>query len=124
MPFRYGIATMTDGPVLFLRLETEIEGRRQSGVASDLLPPKWFTKVPTKPIEDEITEMLRVIGHAGDLAAGRTGTSSFVLWRELYEDQLAWAHSEKLPPLLANFGVSFVERALIDATGRALGQTF
>src|SRR5437868_6023967 len=47
MPFRYGIASMTALPHLFVRLEVEVGGRAQVGLASEGLPPKWFTKDPT-----------------------------------------------------------------------------
>ncbi len=121
MPFRYGIATMTDVPQLVARLTFEIEGKAQRGLAADLLPPKWFTKDPARGLAEEIEEMLRVIRAAVRHAQGlRTGTA-FDFWRELYAAQSAWAAAENLPPLLANFGTSFVERALIHALCRASG---
>ncbi|SVB00750.1 uncharacterized protein METZ01_LOCUS153604, partial [marine metagenome] len=64
MPFKYGIATMSEVPMVFVRLKTEIDGRPSSGIASDLLPPKWFTKVPDDPLHKEIADMLRVIRRA------------------------------------------------------------
>jgi hypothetical protein len=124
MPFRYGIATMTDGPLLFLRLRLRVGGEEALGISSDLLPPKWFTKIPDKPIAEEIEEMLRVIRRAGRSSVGLCGDSTFALWQELYARQSAWAKAEDIPPLLANFGVSLVERALIEAVARSTGQTF
>jgi L-alanine-DL-glutamate epimerase-like enolase superfamily enzyme len=50
--------------------------------------------------------------------------SVFELWRQLYDAQAAWAASRALPPLLANFGVSLIERAVIDAVCRAAGRPF
>lgn len=123
MPFRYGIATLTDGPVVFVRLVVRVDGREAVGIASDLLPPKWFTKVPGRAVEEEIEEMLVVIRHACDLAVGREAAGAFELWRGLYEAQKAWAGAQALPPLLANFGVSLVERALIEAVARATGES-
>ena len=38
MPFRYGIATFTSLPHLFLRVECEVDGQKQTGVAADSLP--------------------------------------------------------------------------------------
>jgi L-alanine-DL-glutamate epimerase-like enolase superfamily enzyme len=125
MPFRYGIATMTDGPVLFVRLEVEMDdGVVAAGVASDLLPPKWFTKIPAKSIGEEIQEMLRVIEHARDRSVGLRGPTAFVIWEQLYSAQTIWAAQQGIPPLLANFGVSLVERALLDATARASRASF
>ena len=124
MPFRYGIATMTEGPVIFVRIQAEANGRTWTGISSDLLPAKWFTKDPGRPIAEEIDEMLRVIQHAGSIAVGLAGENSFEIWRHLYDAQMSWAATESLPPLLANFGVSLVERALIEATAKATGQRF
>jgi hypothetical protein len=52
------------------------------------------------------------------------GDSCYGIWRELYNRQLAWGDQQRLPPLLANFGVTLVERALIEAVCRARGQHF
>ena len=77
MPFRYGIASMTALPHLFLRLEATIDAQPVVGIASEGLPPKWFTKDPARPIEAEVGEMLRAIEHAAR-AARAVGLDSFV----------------------------------------------
>lgn len=123
MPFRYGIATMTEVPQVTLRLTFEIDGATHTGLAADNLPPKWFTKDPQRLLEDEVAEMLRVIRAAVAHARAIRAATPFAFWRELYDAQAAWAAAEKLPPLLSNFGTSFVERALIHAVCRARGAT-
>lgn len=123
MPFRYGIATMTEVPQVILRLTFEIDGATHTGLAADNLPPKWFTKDPKRLLEDEVAEMLRVIRAAVAHARAIRAATPFAFWRELYDTQAAWAAAEKLPPLLSNFGTSFVERALIHAVCRARGAT-
>ena len=85
MPFKYGIATMTRAPHAFVRLEVNVEGRAAEGVAADHLPPKWFTKDPTRAIDDEVAEMLRVIDHAVRTAHGLQAESVFDAWRELFD---------------------------------------
>ena len=125
MPFRFGISTMTFCPHLFLRVELSIDGQRVSGVAADHLPPKWFTKNPQTPFKDDVADMLRVIRHAGEAAKEITGAASpFALWQRLYARQAAWIEQEKLPPLLGFFGVTLVERAMLDAYCRATGVPF
>jgi hypothetical protein len=124
MPFRYGIATMTRTPHVFVRLEVEVAGRPAVGLAADHLPPKWFTKDPAQPIAAEVAEMLRVIEHALDVAAGVRAESPFAAWRQLFDAQAAWGEAEKLPPLLTHFGTSLVERALIEAVCRSAGRPF
>src|SRR5262245_609257 len=124
MPFRYGIATMTEGPVVFAHLRMEVDGTVVSGVSSDLLPPKWFTKVPTKPIKEELAEMLLVIRRAGDAVVGMRDKTPFGLWLKLHHRQQSWGEARGIPPLLSNFGVSLIERALLDGYCRVQGQSF
>ena len=45
-PFRYGIASMTELPHLFVVLHASLDGVACAGLASEGLPPKWFTKDP------------------------------------------------------------------------------
>ena len=124
MPFKYGIATMTETPHVFVRLAVEVDGQQAAGIAADHLPPKWFTKDPAKAIDVEVAEMLRVIQRAMDVSAGIAAESAFAAWQQLYRHQDEWGRQEKLPPLLVHFGTSLVERALIEAVCRAAGRPF
>lgn len=124
MPFRYGIATVTELPHAFVRVTIEIDGRTVTGVAADHLAPKWFTKDPATTPEEDIAGMARVIRRAMETARGLTGATPWAIWRELYARQADWGASENLAPLLTNFGVSLVERAMIDAFCRAKGRPF
>lgn len=125
MPFRYGIASMTVCPHLFARVELEMGGRVQRGIAADHLPPKWFTKNPQTPYADDVRDMIAVIRSAFDFAAGAEPAESvFDLWAGVYAQQKAWATERGFPPLLWNFGVSLVERATIDAFCRGTRTTF
>src|SRR5215207_1877636 len=109
MPFRYGIATLTGLPHLFVRVEAEIDGVACVGVAADGLAPKWFTKNPATSAEYDIAEMLRVITAACAFAreAGAAPTV-FELWQRIYAEQQEWGRAQGYPPLLAGFGVSLV----------------
>jgi len=124
LPFRYGIATMTVLPHVFLRLTFEIDGRAQIGVTADHLPPKWFTKDPTRSLAEEVDDMLAVIRQAVVQARAVRAATPFAFWRELYAAQSDWAAQNQIAPLLANFGVAFVEKALLDSFCRATGQPF
>jgi hypothetical protein len=115
MPFRYGIATMTEVPHVFLRLTFDFDGTPATGVSADHLPPKWFTKDPKRALDEEIEEMLLVLRTAVVNARQLSAATPFAFWRELYAAQAAWGVTNKIPPLLAQFGVTLVERALIDA---------
>lgn len=125
IPFRFGITTMTAMPHLFLQVVLEIDGRRESGVAADHLPPKWFTKNPDTTYTADVTEMLQVIDTACDVArAAPKADTLFDLWFSIYQGMAAWGGGWGKPPLLTHFGTSLVERALIDAFCRAEGTTF
>jgi hypothetical protein len=126
MPFRFGIATVNALKHVIVRVELEIDGQRQVGFAADHLVPKWFSKNPQTSIADDEAEMMAVIEAACGLARELPPAQSvFDLWKDLYESQHSWSRGHKnCPPLLWNFGVTFIERAVIDAFCRATKQTF
>ncbi|MEA2711634.1 MAG: hypothetical protein QOF78_4235 [Phycisphaerales bacterium] len=125
MPFRYGITTLTALPHLFLELKLEVDGKVHRGIAAENLAPKWFTKNPNTTPQQDIAEIEKVIAVACRFAeAAPPAASVHDLWRAIYDDQSRWARDNKIPPLLANFGVTLIERAVIDAFCRATGQTF
>ncbi|MCF6310902.1 MAG: hypothetical protein L3J39_00475 [Verrucomicrobiales bacterium] len=124
-PFHYGIASMNEVPHLFLRAELEIDGQPAIGISADGLPPKWFTKVAEDTPEEELSGILESITHAARTAEIiATQDSLFDFWKELYHQQIEWAHQNDIAPLLAQFGVSLIERAMIDAFCRAKDTTF
>src|SRR6266481_10003354 len=67
-PFRYGIASMTDVPHLFVRARVAVGGKSSFGLTAEGLPPKWFTKNPGTTFEQDLPEMMEVISHALGLA--------------------------------------------------------
>ena len=157
-PFRYGIASMTEVPHLFVRTRVTVGNKSSFGLTSEGLPPKWFTKNLETTFEQDLPEMLEIISHAVKLAEqiAQSPVTCFDFWRELYRQQSEWAKSHlELPkpvgtrstasqissrkngdaggtcpyqmrgevaPLLANLGVSLVERAVLDGLCRLGGQ--
>lgn len=124
MPFHYGIAALTSLPHLFLKVRVEAGGRESWGVASEGLLPKWFDKNPNTTFEQDLRDMIEVIRSACEFAAevDRADTV-FDFWKDVYRKQEEWAGGRGFPPLLWIFGVSMVERAIIDAYCRAHGTT-
>jgi hypothetical protein len=116
MPFRFGIAEMRRMPHLFLHLTLEQNGKRATGMAADHLLPKWFTKNPCTSYQDDIREMQEMVLTVGRIAESASAEPTpFQLWREIYHEQQRRAEAKGWPPLLASFGASLIERALIDA---------
>ncbi|MCC7264816.1 MAG: mandelate racemase [Candidatus Latescibacteria bacterium] len=127
MPFRYGVATLTSVPILHLVAELEVEGSGQAtGVAADILPPKWFDKDPAKRYQDNVDDLLWAANRAAVLfaALSRQPRSLFALWREASAALLAEGDQRGLNHLTSNHGVSLLERALIDGLGKALKQSY
>ncbi len=124
LPFKYGIAVLTETPHAFVEVALRVDGIEARGVAADHLPPKWFTKNPTRAVAEEIAELVDVVTTAGRLALGGRGATIFDLWLEAHHRMEATRRERGWPPLLAQFGTSLVERAAIDAFCRAKGLTF
>jgi hypothetical protein len=124
MPFRYGIAELRSVPHLIVRLTANVDGQVLQGVSADCLAPKWFTKNPATSAEDDQQEMLSIIRLAASLARELGEQPSvFAWWRALYKAQ-GEAAPAGTPPLLWNFGVSLIERAMLDAFCRRHRTTF
>jgi len=123
-PFRYGIASMTDVPHLFARTSVAVAGKSSLGLTAEGLPPKWFTKNPSTTFDQDLPEMLQAISHAAKLAEriAQSPVTFFDFWRELYRQQSDWADARHIAPLLANLGVSLVERAAVDGLCRIMGE--
>ena len=120
-PFRYGIASMTEVPHLFVKTTVTSSGASAIGVTAEGLPPKWFTKDPSTTFEQDLPEMLEAIRHAADTANGCATEAMcfFDLWHEVNKRQVDWAASRGLAPLVAGLGVALVERAMLDGLCRA-----
>jgi hypothetical protein len=124
IPFRYGIAEMTQAPHVVVELRVESPEGSADGWASEHLAPKWFTKNPNSAFEDDIRDMVAVIEHAVGVAQGRGAATPFDLWWQLQAAQQAWGDREGIPGLLSGLGSAIVERALVDAVCRLLGVPF
>lgn len=123
MPFQFGNVTATERPLLFLGATVDIDGTTRHGVASDTMLPRWFLKAASYP--DALDAMVAVVEQAREhVVALDPADSVFDAWWSLYRRQRAWGRTTQYPALLWNFGVSLVERALIDAACRHYGMTF
>ncbi len=120
-PFRYGISSMTWVPHLLVTAELVSDGQKARGIAADGLPPKWFSKNPDTRFSSDLVEMLEVIRHAAETAVGASARPRpyTAWWRDLYDEQTRWAQQRSLPGLLAGFGTSLMERAVLDALCRS-----
>ncbi len=121
IPFRYGRACLERCPQLLVRVTVEVDGRRADGFAGDCLPPGWFDKTPGKDYARQLDEMLATIEAAREEYAGalHQPTAFFPVWLELQQQIESWCSQREVVPLLASFGLSLWERAILDAACRA-----
>lgn len=124
-PFGFGDTTVERLPHVFVSVETTVDGERAAGIAADHAIPKWFVKDPAKTARDDVEDILTTVERACAAAVAlEDAPTPFDAWRRLYDRLQSWAADTGHPPLLATFGASFVERALVDAYCRVRGTSF
>jgi len=127
MPFKYGVAVLTSVPILHVIMEAELaDGTLATGVAADILPPKWFDKDPAKEYEDNVDDLLFVAQAAAQAykQASAHPKTVFEIWWEGYAATLAAGDGRQLNHLTASHGSTLMERALIDAVGTGRGLSY
>jgi hypothetical protein len=90
------------------------------------LPPSWFDKSPDKDFATQIAEMLRVFAYSQLVfAQAFTDESAFFPgWLSCHAQIQRECEEWGLPQLVASFGVSLLERAMLDAICRWHGVSF
>jgi hypothetical protein len=127
IPFRYGSACMTCCPQAVMEAVLECDGGRvQAGYGGDCLPPGWFDKTPGRSYAQQIGDMLAAAASAERIFSEEAArpTPFFDAWQAAYQRQADAAVQHGWQPLVASFGLSFVERAVMDALARAAGMSF
>jgi len=127
LPFRFGGAILNAAPLATLRVLIQTEGGEDAeGFSSDLLMPKWFEKDPSKSARDDVIGLLASIERA--IAAWDRATTApapvFDAWRAAYNECMGAFDPTDTSALVRSFGVSLMERAVIDATCRAADTSF
>jgi hypothetical protein len=125
LPFRFGASTFTRSTQAVIRAVVALEdGRSATGVAAETLAAKWFDKNPAfsdaQNLQQLRQSLLLAIGHY----RARRFSTPFALFASSYQDQLASGAELGLVPLVASFGPALLDRAILDALGRAHAQGF
>ena len=126
IPFRFGVTTLVEAPVLTARVAVRPVGGGSAaddesiGFAADLCVPKWFDKSPASTATQDIRALLASAERAARAAVGLAGTP-FSIWRSLHR---RCSGEGSGVALVDGFGVALVERAMIDAVCRAAGSSF
>ncbi|MBZ0218363.1 MAG: hypothetical protein K8F25_17535, partial [Fimbriimonadaceae bacterium] len=125
LPFRFGVVTMEAAPVGLLEIVAEFKaGARVKGIASDFLAYKWFDKRTEKTPADNVYDLLQALRDARAVYAETDADTPYALWLNTRLEIEERALINNFNRLGASFAASMMERAVIDATGRYLGQSF
>jgi hypothetical protein len=125
MPFRFGRATMTQMPILHLRLKVEADdGSIITGVSASGIPPLWFDKAAGKTHADNIQDLSLSLRLALDRYLELDAAPIWFLHKIAEPPVRKAAAAKGLNDLTAGFGVALVDAALIDAACRHTGVTF
>ncbi len=125
LPFRFGVITVTEGVQAVIRVRVSLpDGRSCQGVAAEALAAKWFEKSPEFTDEqnlDQLRQSLDIaIGHYKAFGAA----TPFGLFAGTYHAQQKKGAALRLNPLVASYGPALLDRAILDALGKATGNSF
>jgi L-alanine-DL-glutamate epimerase-like enolase superfamily enzyme len=125
MPFRFGVATMTEGIEAFLHVRvTREDGREAWGIAAEQLAA-WFDKNLALTHEDNFVQLRTSLSIARDLyTSERRPRSAFARFAECYRAQIEACAVRDLNPLIAGYGPALLDRAVLDALCRLHGVSF
>lgn len=122
-PFRFGAVTVSEASQLFVRVETEVEGKgRSEGASAELMVPKWFNKDPALSADETVDQLRQSAETARAIYLERRGAdTAFGLHAAGIRQQITACTKIGIPPLAAAFGPAEIDKAILDALLRAEG---
>jgi hypothetical protein len=125
LPFRFGVITVYEGTQAVVRASVALEdGRVGVGVAAESLAAKWFDKDPAFSNAQNVDQLRQALVMAISLYRSRGWCTPFGLYADTYGDQVTRGAQLGLVPLVASYGPALLDRAILDAAGRAAELSF
>jgi hypothetical protein len=125
LPFRFGVITVTHVTQAVIRASIAFEdGRSAVGVAAESLAAKWFDKNPGFSDAQNLDQLRQSLAVAIAAYRGKGWSTPFGLYAGAYAEQIAAGARLGLVPLVASFGPALIDRAILDAVGRARELSF
>ena len=125
LPFRFGAATLTACPQLFVRVDVDVNGvGRSEGFAAELMVPKWFDKRAGFTPRDNVGHLALAVTNAAQAYTRDAPATSFGLFARHREALAQAGTAAGLTELSSTFGQAVIDRAVIDALCRATGLSF
>lgn len=124
LPFKFGAVTLIATPQLFVRARVVCGDRENTGVAAELLAPKWFDKNPDLSNDDNFEQLRTSMRLAATRyqEAGRFPTA-FSLHTASQADHYAACAEHGLNGLIASYGTALMDRAVLDALCQSQGMS-
>ena len=124
LPFRFGVVTLTEAPQVFARARIRTkDGREGSGVAAEMLAPKWFDKSPDLTNEQNFDQLRISLAVARRHLLAAAEATPFGLSAAVEAAIHQECARKNLGGLIASFGLALLDRAILDALGRLENQT-
>jgi len=125
LAFRFGVITVTEATQAVIRVRVSLaDGRTSHGVAAEALAAKWFEKSPEFTDDQNLDQLRRSLDSAIELYRAQGFERPFDLFASTYVEQQKRGAASRLNPLVAAYGPALLDRAILDALGRATGQSF
>jgi hypothetical protein len=125
MPFRFGVTTATQGIQAFVHARIRLEnGTEATGYSAEAVGAKWFDKnlaLSDADNHDQLRKSLE-LAEAAYLDAGPA--TPFAMFADHYDGHVAACAALGLNPLIASYGQSLTDRAILDAVCRAYDVSF
>lgn len=124
LPFRFGAATLTACPQLFVRVEIDGGTTRTTGWAAELMVPKWFDKRASQSPQRNVEHLAASVTLAAQAYLNDVPATPYALHAR-HRDALARAGaSAGLTELSAGYGQAVLDRAVLDALCRSQRVSF
>lgn len=125
MPFRFGVKTATHGRQAIMRVRIRLQdGREAEGYSAEALGAKWFDKDLALSDDENHHQLRKSLELASEAYLSSPAAAPFALFADNYDNHVAACGRLALNPLIASYGQSLVDRAILDALCRALDISF
>jgi hypothetical protein len=125
LPFRFGVITVTRSNQAVIRATIALpDGRTSVGVAAESLGAKWFDKSPAFADAQNLDQLRQSLGLAIEFYRAQGWSTPFGLYAATYPAQMRCGADLGLVPLVCSYGPALLDRAVLDALGRAAGLSF
>ncbi len=125
MPFRFGVTTATQGLQAFVRARIRLEdGTEATGYSAEAVGAKWFDKNLVLSDADNHNQLRKSLELAAAAYLDADAATPFALFADHYDGHVDACAAFGLNPLIASYGQSLTDRAILDALCRAGNVSF